>query len=67
MNPYFMPQADGIEIEIKMDAESDELWIYVGWKKNQRWTWYAVERKTGVILDLRGATEDARMKAVRFS
>ena len=45
-----MPQADGIEIEIKTDAEADELWSYVGRKKNQRWTWYAVERKTGVIL-----------------
>ena len=50
MNPYFLPQADGIEIEIKTDAEADELWSYVGGKKNQRWTWYAVERKTGVIL-----------------
>ena len=39
VNPYFMPQTDGIEIEIKTNAEADELWSYVGGKKNQRWTW----------------------------
>ncbi|WP_417914291.1 IS1 family transposase, partial [Candidatus Electronema sp. JM] len=50
VNPYFMPQADSIEIEIKTDAEADEFWSYVGRKKNQRRTWYAVERKAGVIL-----------------
>jgi len=45
-----MPQADGIAIEMQTDAEADELWSYVGGKKNQRWTWHAVERKTGAIL-----------------
>ena len=45
-----MPQADGIEIEIKTDADADELWSYAGGKKNQRRTWHAVERKTGVML-----------------
>ncbi|MCI5159706.1 MAG: hypothetical protein D3906_15015 [Candidatus Electrothrix sp. AUS1_2] len=37
-------------VEIKTDAEADELWSYVGNKKNQRRTWYAIERNTGVIL-----------------
>lgn len=56
MNPYFLPRSnnpspsDGLEIEIRTDAEADELWSYVGRKKNQRRTWYAVERNTGVIL-----------------
>ena len=50
MNPYFIPRPAGIEIEIKTDAEADEFWSYVGNKGNQRWTWYALERNTGVIL-----------------
>ncbi len=50
MNPFFSPGADGPEIEIRTEAEADEFWSYVGNKKNQRWTWYALERNTGVIL-----------------
>ena len=50
MNPFFSPGADGLEIEIRTEAEADEFRSYVGNKKNQRWTWYALERNTGVIL-----------------
>lgn len=28
----------------------DEFWSFVGNKSNQRWTWYAIERKSGCIL-----------------
>jgi insertion element IS1 protein InsB len=28
----------------------DESWSFVGSKSNQRWTWYAIERHSGVIL-----------------
>jgi insertion element IS1 protein InsB len=28
----------------------DEFWSFVQSKKNQRWTWYAIERKSGCIL-----------------
>ena len=38
------------ELEIEICSEADEFWSYVGNKKNQRWTWYAVERKSGIIL-----------------
>ncbi len=38
----------GLEIDIR--AEADEFWSYVGNKSNQRWTWYALDRATGVIL-----------------
>ena len=31
-------------------TEADEFWSYVGNKKNQRWTWYALERESGIIL-----------------
>lgn len=50
MNPYFPSGAECLEIEIRTEAEADELWSYIGHKGNQRWTWYAVERSSGVIL-----------------
>src|SRR5258706_5394471 len=28
----------------------DEFWSFVQNKKNQRWTWYAMEKKTGIII-----------------
>lgn len=40
--------SSGIEVEIR--TEADEFWSYVGKKANQRWTWYALDRETGVIL-----------------
>jgi insertion element IS1 protein InsB len=48
VNQYFIQPAD--EIAIKIDSDANELWSYVDRKNNQRWTWYAVERTTGVIL-----------------
>jgi IS1 family transposase len=31
-------------------VEADEFWSYVGNKKNQRWTWYALEKNSGVVI-----------------
>jgi insertion element IS1 protein InsB len=28
----------------------DEFWSFVRKKKNQRWTWYAIEKQTGIIV-----------------
>ena len=39
-----------MEIEIRVNSEADEFWSYVGKKTNQRWTWYAIERNSGIIL-----------------
>jgi insertion element IS1 protein InsB len=39
-----------LEVEIKFSAEMDEFWSFVQNKKNQRWTWYAIERRSGIIL-----------------
>ncbi len=53
MNTHFRDFLNGLppyELEIEIMAEADELWSYVGSKQNQRWTWYAVERKSGMIL-----------------
>jgi insertion element IS1 protein InsB len=40
----------GLDIEIRTDADADEFWSYVGNKGNQRWTWYAIEKLSGIIL-----------------
>ena len=55
MNPYFInreeiDQLKDLEVEIHFAAEMDEFWSFVGNKSNQRWTWYAIERNSGVIL-----------------
>jgi insertion element IS1 protein InsB len=39
-----------LEVEIRFEAEMDEFWSFVQNKGNQRWTWYAQERRSGVIL-----------------
>ncbi|MDR1347368.1 MAG: IS1 family transposase, partial [Prevotellaceae bacterium] len=36
--------------EIYFSSEPDEFWSFVGNKSNQRWTWYAIERRSGIIL-----------------
>ena len=28
----------------------DEFWSYVGKKSNQRWTWYALDKSSGIIV-----------------
>jgi insertion element IS1 protein InsB len=54
VNPYFAAQqqanSSSIDIEIVSDAEGDEFWSFVGSKKQQRWTWYVLERSSGTIL-----------------
>lgn len=46
---YLNTQASGgIEVEIR--TEADEFWSYVEKKSNQRWTWYALDRRNGIIL-----------------
>jgi insertion element IS1 protein InsB len=39
-----------LEVEIRFSAEMDEFWSFVQNKSNQRWTWYAIERQSGIIL-----------------
>ena len=55
MNPYFLTGDEierwkELEVEIRFDAELDEFWSFVGNKSNRRWTWYAIERNSGMIL-----------------
>jgi insertion element IS1 protein InsB len=39
-----------LQIEIYYTAEMDEFWSFVGNKRNQRWTWYAMDKHSGIIL-----------------
>lgn len=39
-----------LEVHFVMATEWDEFWSYVGNKKEQRWTWYVMERRSGCIL-----------------
>ncbi len=43
-------QETPVEVTIQLDTEWDEFWSYVGKKKEQRWTWYAIERSQGRVL-----------------
>ena len=61
MSKIINPQK--IEVEIKLreeieqqsepeieDSELDEMWSFVGSKKNPRWLWHAIDRLTGKLL-----------------
>ena len=43
-------QLSHLEVEIYYSTEWDEFWSYVGSKANQRWTWYLIEWRSGIIL-----------------
>ena len=43
-------QLDQLETTIGYASEMDEFWSFVRKKENQRWTWYAMEKQTGVII-----------------
>lgn len=43
-------QLEQLDVLIFYTAEMDEFWSFVATKKNQRWTWLAMDKKTGIIL-----------------
>jgi len=45
-----MNRLEALEVEIRLEGEMDEFWSFVQNKSNQRWTWYAIERRSGCIL-----------------
>ncbi len=46
-----MVEQTQIDGEPELDeSELDEMWSYVGKKKNPRWLWHAIDRKTGRVL-----------------
>jgi insertion element IS1 protein InsB len=55
VNLYFLTKEatdkmEDLEVEIRLEGEMDEFWSFVQKKSNQRWTWYAIERRRGCIL-----------------
>ena len=55
MNPHIVDmqehlQLKRLEVDIYYTAEMDEFWSFVGKKSNQRWTWYAMDKSSGIIL-----------------
>ena len=44
------PEAVTVAIEKVEEAEVDEMWSYVGNKKEQRWLWHAIDSATGATL-----------------
>jgi insertion element IS1 protein InsB len=39
-----------VVIRLADEAEVDEMWSYVGRKKDQRWLWHAIDHRTGKVL-----------------
>jgi insertion element IS1 protein InsB len=70
VNPYYIDKLESqqlseLDVDIRFEVEGDEFWSYVGNKKNQRWTWYAVDRSNGVILAYhQGKRTDESCKAL---
>lgn len=44
------PQETTVVIKRIDEAEVDEMWSYVGNKKEQRWLWHAINHRTGTVL-----------------
>ena len=54
MNPAFVTiggktETEGVMLNVK-EAELEEMWSFVGSKKQPRWLWEALEHQTGQIL-----------------
>jgi insertion element IS1 protein InsB len=43
-------QLETLDVELYYSTEWDEFWSFVGCKSNIRWTWYVIEKRSGVIL-----------------
>ena len=44
------PHALDVEVHRVEAAEIDEMWSYVGRKKEPRWLWHAIDHQTGKVL-----------------
>src|ERR687885_2041871 len=44
------PDAIAVHIERAGEAEMDEMWSFVGKKKEPRWLWHAIDHGTGAVL-----------------
>jgi insertion element IS1 protein InsB len=44
------PEDITVHMERAGEAEMDEMWSFVGKKKEQRWLWHAIDHSTGAVL-----------------
>lgn len=44
------PEEVTVRIWLADEAEVDEMWSFVGRKKDQRWLWHAIDHRTGKVL-----------------
>jgi insertion element IS1 protein InsB len=44
------PEEVTVRIRLADEAEVDEMWSFVGRKKDQRWLWHAIDHRTGKVL-----------------
>jgi insertion element IS1 protein InsB len=44
------PDEVRVIIRLAEEAEVDELWSYVGKKRDQRWLWHAIDHRSGKVL-----------------
>jgi insertion element IS1 protein InsB len=57
---------EDLDVHISYSVEMDEFWSFactlrstrVGNKKNRRWTWYAIDRKSGVLVAWQNGKRD---------
>jgi insertion element IS1 protein InsB len=61
-------QLQRLDIDIFYTAEMDEFWSFVGKKSNRRWTWYAIDKASGIILAWHngGRTDDDFRKLLQY-
>ena len=70
MNPYLIDQQEAdrlgrLDTVLYYSTEWDEFWSFVGSKAHQRWTWYLLERRTGLIVAWQnGRRQDAVLQAL---
>ena len=53
MNQSLLKQLGSTEVDIVpavAEAEMDEMWSFVGSKRQQRWLWHAIDHQTGQVL-----------------
>ena len=44
------PEEVTVRLRLADEAEVDEMWSFVGRKKDQRWLWHAIDHRTGKVL-----------------
>ncbi len=44
------PEEVTVVIRLADEAEVDEMWSFVGRKKEQRWLWHAIDHRSGKVL-----------------